>query len=102
MNDAATMCIFERFADLAHDAERSLLVDLPAVRRIQDVGKGPAIQPLQDDVVKVIVAIKIDKPNDVRMREATALGRFLLQSSERLPVPRQLRRQDLDSYPRLL
>ncbi len=65
VNDAAAMRILQRFAYLPHDAERSSDIDFPAVGRVQDIRQVAAFQPLHDDEIQVVVAIKIDEPHDI-------------------------------------
>ncbi len=90
MNDAASMRIFESPGNLVDDLESHFLVDRCATA-VQYAGKRSSREPFHDDEVNVFVAIEIDESNDIRMRKAATLGRFLLQRAQCVGIPRKLR-----------
>ena len=76
------MRIVERFANLADDFHRSLVADVFAIRRIENVGEGFAFHPLHDDEIEIIIAIKVYESNDSRVRQAASFGGLLLQCAQ--------------------
>ena len=79
MDYAATMGVLERLSDLRHDAEGFFEIDASAIRRVQNIGKRATLQPFHDHEIQIVVSIEVDETHDVRMRQAAALGRFLLE-----------------------
>ena len=79
MDDAASMCIFERVADLLNDCEGVFLLKFSRVRRIQNVGECCTVEPFHDNEEQIIIPIEINNADNIRMRQAAAFGSFLLQ-----------------------
>ena len=91
MNDAASVRVLQRPAHLAHDLERLVDVEFLCTWRIEYLGKRSAFEPFHDEEIQVVVAVEVDETDDVRVREVTTLGRFLLEGAQRMAVTGQLR-----------
>ena len=78
MNDAATMRIVQRVANLPDDAKCRFNVHTAGVIRIEDVSQCSTLEPLQDEEIEIPVTVEVDKAHDVRMHETPRLGCLLL------------------------
>ncbi len=78
------MGIIEGLTNLPADFKSALLIETPRVGGVKNVRQSSPFEPLQNDEIELVIAIEVDKSNDVRMCQSTALGGFLLQRPKRV------------------
>ena len=78
MNDAASVCVLKRLANLLDYFKSPCFGETAAARCVKNFGKRSSVQPLHDDEIQIVVTIEVYESHDVRMRQASAFSCLLL------------------------